>query len=77
MTYSTYTKLAAIGRDEFDWADFRENPVKYDLFKTAYCKDLGAYCSIKKVNHDQGMFLVNFGYQDIWTPAKNLSRFCL
>lgn len=57
--------------------DMAENPRKYELFSTAYSESLNAYCSIKKVNHEKRMFLVNFGYSDVWTPLEELSRFCL
>lgn len=71
------TYILKIEIDAFDTKDFIENPEKYDRFKTAYCKDLGAYCSIKKVNHKNQQALVNFGHQDVWTPLSDLSRFCL
>lgn len=50
---------------------------KEHFYKTAYLESAQAYCSILAFDEENGYYLVNFGFSDVWIDGKELSRFCL
>lgn len=52
-------------------------PEACEYYSTAFCAELGRYCSVVKVDRHNKQYLVNFGHRNVWMNASELSSFVI
>jgi hypothetical protein len=50
---------------------------KRHIFKTARHLGLNRFCALRRWNPERDEYLCNFGFRDVWIPARELAEFCL